>query len=338
MILVTGGTGLVGSHLLYKLLEKGLSVKALCRPESNTDQVKKIFSFYGNNAIKLANRINWITADLLEYYSLNDALKDVTQVYHCGAMVSFNPKDAHLMYRINVEGTANLINACIEKKISKFCYVSSIATLGSAINGETIDEETFWQPDDNHTVYSQSKFRAEMEVWRGTKEGLNAVVVNPSVIIGPGEITRSSGLLFQSVLNGMNYYTSGITGFVDVRDVVKAMIMLMEADITNDRFLLNAENISYQQFFTAVAKSLKATPPGKKATLFMTSLAWRVERIKYWLTGKAPRISKETAKTAHKKSYYSSKKIIDRMGFQFTPIEKTIEETCSFLKNNYWQL
>ncbi|TAJ13593.1 NAD-dependent epimerase/dehydratase family protein [Marinilabiliaceae bacterium JC017] len=338
MILVTGGTGLVGSHLLYKLLEKGLSVKALCRPESNTDQVKKVFSFYGHNAIKLANRINWITADLLDYYSLSDALKDVTQVYHCGAMVSFNPKDAQVMYRINVEGTANLINACIEKKINKFCYVSSIATLGSTINGKPIDEETTWQADDNHSVYSQSKFRAEMEVWRGTKEGLKAVVVNPSVIIGPGEITRSSGLLFQSVRNGMNYYTSGITGFVDVRDVVKAMIMLMESGIANDRFLLNAENMSYQQFFTAVAKALNATPPKKEATPYMTSLAWRFEKIKYWLTGKAPRISKETAKTAHKKSHYSSKKIIDQMGFEFTPIEKTIEETGSFLNNNYRKL
>ena len=231
MILVTGGTGLIGSHLLYRLLANGYKVKALCRKGSSKKDVKDLFDFY--EASPLFFKIEWVEGDVQDYYSILNALHHVTHVYHCAAMVSFRPSDRKMMYSVNVEGTANVVDACIEKKITKLCHVSSIATLGKSHNGSLIDEECYWQSDDNHSFYSQTKYKAEMEVWRGIKEGLKAVIVNPSVVIGPGNPNKSSGELLQKVSKGMRFYTSGSTGFVPVKDVVCSMICLMNSRITS---------------------------------------------------------------------------------------------------------
>ncbi|MCU4174493.1 NAD-dependent epimerase/dehydratase family protein [Carboxylicivirga sp. N1Y90] len=332
MILVTGGTGLVGSHLLFQLVKDGQQVRALRRANSCIDELKKVFEFYQEDSSDLFQKIEWFEGDLLNYFSLKDALLGVSKVYHCAAMVSFKPSDAMEMFSTNVEGTANLVNACIELNVPRFCFVSSIATLGKPLEGEVIDESTFWQNDDNHSVYSQSKFRAEMEVWRGTKEGLNAVVVNPSVILGPVGLERSTGQLFKSVMNGVRFYTAGATGFVGVRDVVKVMIALANSDVVNERYVINAENIAYKKFMAMAAGALNVKAPKVKAVRWMVSLAWRIERLRYYITRKEPRLTKETARTSQHKSFYSDAKLQAYMPFKYISIQDSIENTAKYLK------
>ncbi len=330
MIFVTGGTGLVGSHLLYKLASEGHKIRALCRPGRSLDDVGKIFQFYKGG--HLLNQVEWYEGDLLDYFSLRDALKGATHVYHCAAMVSFKPSDAAEMFATNVEGTANLINASIEVRIDKLCFVSSIATLGSTINGDAIDESTFWQNDDNHSVYSQSKFKSEMEVWRGTKEGLKAIIVNPSVIIGPVAMKRSTGQLFKTVLNGMKFYTIGATGFVDVRDVVSSMIKLTNSDVENERFVINSENLSYKTFLGMIADALHVKTPKYQAQRWVVSLAWRFERLRYYLTRKEPRLTKETARTSQHQSTYSNVKYKEYHDTTHIPIKESIQNTVEYLQ------
>ncbi|WP_430813891.1 NAD-dependent epimerase/dehydratase family protein [Carboxylicivirga sp. RSCT41] len=327
MILVTGATGLVGSHLLNALIKKGNKVRALYRFEDSKATVKAIFEHYNTNNFE---SIEWFKADLMDYFLLRDAMKDIDTIYHCAAMVSFKPSDRNAMFTINVEGTANLVNAAIELGISRFCHVSSIATLGKSQNGELIDESTFWQNDDNHSVYSQSKFRAEMEVWRGTKEGLNAVVVNPSVIIGPCPDEQSSGQLINTLSKNMTFYTGGGTGFVDVRDVVDAMIAICSSEYVNERFVINGENLKYQELMNTAARIFKVKPPNIKANRILTGLAWRFERLKYMLWRTAPKMTKETARTSQNQSKYSSEKLINAFGNNFYSIEEALVNVAEF--------
>ncbi|MCU4156561.1 NAD-dependent epimerase/dehydratase family protein [Carboxylicivirga sp. A043] len=327
MILVTGATGLVGSHLLNALIQKGEPIRALYRSEESKATVKAIFEHYQTVGL---DSIEWIQADLTDYFLLKDAMKDVDTIYHCAAMVSFKPSDRDEMFNINVEGTANLVNAAIELGVKRFCHVSSIATLGKSQNGELIDETTFWQNDDNHSVYSQSKFRAEMEVWRGTKEGLNAVVVNPSVIIGPCPDDKSSGQLINTLSKNMLFYTGGGTGFVDVRDVVKAMINICNSEYVNERFVINSENLKYQDLMNTAAHVFQVKAPNVKANRALTGLAWRFERLKYMLWGKAPKMTKETARTSQNQSKYSSKKLVDAFGNGFYSIEEALVNVAEF--------
>ncbi len=333
MIFVTGGTGLVGSHLLYNLTCEGHKIRALYRDENRIEVVKQLFNHYGANAEQLMANIEWVKGDLLDYFLLIDALKDVKQVYHCAAMVSFKPNEAKEMFNTNVDGTANLVNASIEKNIDCFCFVSSIATLGGSQNGAPIDESTLWQNDDNHSVYSQSKFRSEMEVWRGTKEGLKAVVVNPSVIIGPVGEDRSTGPLLKTVRDGLKFYTMGSTGFVDVRDVVKAMISLCNSDITNERFIINSENLSYQSFLQLASEVFGVKAPKYKAGRILTGIAWRLERLKYYILRREPSMTKETARTSQHKSVYSDAKLQSLYPLDYIPIKDALFNANQFIKN-----
>ena len=246
MILVTGATGLLGSHFLLDITRSGNPVRALKRKSSNTDMIRKIFSYYVDNPDILLNRIEWVDGDLLDFASIENALDGVDEVYHAGAIVSFYPKDHKAMLNVNINGTANLVNLSLEKNIDKFCYVSSVATLGRADQNGLTSEETHWQQNSKNSVYSISKYGAEREVWRGMEEGLNAVIINPSVILGPGFWDDNSGL-FKLVWKGLKYYTQGINGFVDVRDVARAMRIVMEQNQFNNRFIVSSENVSYQQ-------------------------------------------------------------------------------------------
>ena len=321
MILVTGGTGLVGSHLLNRLIKDGEKVRALYRSESSKAIVKQVLDYYNTEGY---NNIEWIEGDLMDYFLLRDALKDVNTVYHCAAMVSFKPSDRKAMFHVNAEGTANLVNAAIECQVPRFCHVSSIATLGKSQNGELIDEGSFWQNDDNHSVYSQSKYRAEMEVWRGTKEGLNAIVVNPSVIIGPCPPEKSSGQLISTLSKNMLFYTDGGTGFVDVRNVVDAMVELAQSDARNERFIVNGENLKYKELMNTAANVFKVKPPHIKANRLLTGIAWRLERLKYMLWGKEPKMTKETARTSQNQSRYSSDKLTSLLEIKYRSIEEAL--------------
>lgn len=338
MILVTGGTGLVGAHLLYELTNSGLRVKALRRQQSNTDWVKKIFSYYTNTVDELFARIDWVEGDILDYLSLEEALQGVTCIYHCAAIVSFHGDDNDMMLNNNVKGTGNLIDAAIHNGVSRFCHVSSIAALGKTQDGSEINEETYWTPSKRKSGYSLSKFFSEMEVWRGIEEGVDAVIVNPSIIMGPGNWEIGSPKIFQSIWKGLNYYTKGISGFVDVRDVVKAMIQLMAdsqfEQVKNQRFILNAGNMSYQDFFNKIADGLNKPRPRSFASDVKLHIAWRMAKAASFFTGKRPVITRDAVSGTNQKNQYSGEKIKLTNGFEYRSLDSSITDIAEiFLKD-----
>ncbi len=327
MDLVTGGTGLIGSHLLYELVKDGTRVKAIRRSTSNLDRVKKTFSYYSDDAAGIFSRIEWVEGDLLDPESLMDAMQGIERVYHCAAMVSFVTRHKRQMMENNVIGTANVVNACLAQQINKLCFVSSTATIGTHPGGMA-DETMIWKYSKHQSAYAVSKFRSEMEVWRGIGEGLNAVIVNPSIVIGPGDWGRSSSSLFKPVWKGLGFYTSGTTGYVDVWDVVHAMIELMESAITGERFILSSENLSYRDVFTLIANALGKKPPKHYASPFLTGLTWRIDWLMSKLLFRLPLFTRDTARSAHYKACFSNKKIRDLTGIDFKPIKRSISETA----------
>jgi nucleoside-diphosphate-sugar epimerase len=316
MILVTGGTGLVGSHLIKALLSQGKQVKALHRKE---------VPFFDKN-------LHWIEGDILDVFALEEAMQDVEQVYHCAAVVSFHHNDVKEMFKINIEGTANVVNACILKNVQKLCFVSSVAALGRIRDGEEVTEEMNWTEKTSNSNYGKSKYLAEMEVWRGIGEGLKAVIVNPVIILGEGDWNKGSSGIFKSAFNEFAWYTDGVTGFVDVRDVVKAMVELMNSDIAAERFILSEANYSYKEVFTLMAKYFNKKPPHKKATKFISQVVWRLEGIKATIAGTKPLLTRETAATAQAVVHFNNKKLLKFLpGFLYTPIEETIKRVCKEL-------
>jgi len=330
MILVTGGTGLLGSHLLYSLVNSGKTVRAIKRAASNLTEVKYVFSFYSANSDELFSKIEWYDADILIPESLVEAFIGVNYVYHCAAMVSFNPKDKALLIKNNLQGTANVVDACLTFKIKKLVHVSSTAALGKASDNELVNEEMVWAPESKNTGYSISKFKSEMEVWRGMEEGLNAVIVNPSVIFGPGFWSKGSSSMFKRIKGGLRFYTTGGTGFVGVNDVVSSMISLMESDISGERFIINSENLSYLKVFSMIAKACGVRTPNIEATPFLGGLAWRLDHFKSWF-GFRRAITKEAISAGRNTSSFSNKKIIEKTNIEFESIEKVIAETARHL-------
>ncbi|WP_179349282.1 NAD-dependent epimerase/dehydratase family protein [Winogradskyella pacifica] len=337
MILVTGGTGLVGSHLLFQLLKSDEPIRAIYRREKTLARVKNVFSYFSDNAETLFNKIEWVEADINDIPKLEAAFKDITHVYHCAAFVSFEPNRYNDLRKINIKGTANIVNLSISHQIKKLCYVSTIAAIGHHSNPEKlIDEQTDWNPEDDNSVYAITKYGAELEVWRGTQEGLDAVIVNPGIILGAGYWNGgSSGNLFKRLHKGMTYYTTGITGYIDVWDVVSAMEQLMHSNIKNEGFILVAENLSFETFFTKTAKSLEVKPPTKQAKSWLLGIAWRLDWLKHLLTGKRRSLSKQTAKSAISVTNYDASKIINSLNFEFKPIDKSIEEVSKLFLKDY---
>ena len=330
MVLVTGGTGFIGSHIIHYLLDKGYSVRAIKRPESSFHIIERVFSFYQSERSDIKNKIEWMDADITDIFSLETCFEGISDVYHAAAIVSFQPGDHGAMQRVNIQGTANMVNVAIEKKIRKFCHVSSIAAIGRADNESVIDENVVWKASRNNSNYATSKYGAEREVWRGIVEGLSAVIVNPSIVLGPGEINSGSTKLIRAVEKGLKFYTLGINGVVDVRDVAQIMIRLKESDIAGERFILSSENITYRTLFRYIAKELNKPEPLFKARKWMGELAWRGEYLRYLITRNKPLITKETARTANKIYKYSADKIKNTLGFQFRPVEQTIKDSCKF--------
>lgn len=329
MILVTGGTGLVGAHLLYFLTQENDMVLATYRTKAKLKNVKKVFSFYTNNIEKHFSKINWVKADITDVTLLENvfSLNNISQIYHCAALVSFTPKDYHKMRQINIDGTANLINFSIENNIDKFCFVSSIAAIGDAVNSQPISEENEWNDQAQKSGYSITKFGAEMEVWRGSQEGLDVIIVNPGVILGAG-FTQGSSKIFTQIKNGFNFYTEGSTGFIGVQDVVQSMIKLMQSNITNERFILVSENKTFKEVFFAIADEFDVKRPSIKIGKIATSFFWRFDWFLTKLTRKEPLLTKNAARSSHKKEKYTSKKIISNLGIEFKSINNVIKKTC----------
>jgi len=329
MILVTGGTGLVGSHLLFDLVKKGENIRAMKRENSSLQDVRDCFAYYSDKADELFEKIEWVNGNMLDTDSLGNALEGIKRVYHCAALVSFKKADKDKMKNINVEGTQNIVDACLDHKIEKLCFVSSVAALGTPEEKEDIVSETTpWSPEDKRSGYSISKFNSELEVWRGIEEGLDAVIVNPSIILGPGQWHRGSSLLFTTVAKGMKYFTRGITGYVDVRDVSKAMVQLMDSDIKNERFLLNADNCSYEFIFKSIAKALNLPEPSKYASPLLTGIGWRLAYLKKIFLFKEPGFTRATARSSHNRTFYSNQKIKDALNFEFISVENSIKDAA----------
>lgn len=334
MILVTGGTGLVGGHLLYRLTLKEEKVRALRRSTSSISQSEKIFSFYTTHPEKLFSKIEWMEGDILDINSLLQAMDGIEKVYHTAAIVSFDPQDETNIMETNVAGTANVVNACLEKKVKKLCYVSSVAALGRAGTEGVTTEKVEWKSGQKTSPYAFSKYEAEREVWRGIAEGLKAVIVNPAIILGTGNFNTGSSRMFQTVYNGLKFYTRGINGYVDVNDVAKAMILLMEGNFSGERFILSSENLSYKKLFEIMARSLGVEPPGHKAGLVLSELSWRLLKVHSLLTGKKPLITRQTAKTANQFYRYSNEKFVKATGMHFMPMAESIKRTSrTFLKD-----
>ncbi|GAB4252403.1 MAG: NAD-dependent epimerase/dehydratase family protein [Saprospiraceae bacterium] len=325
-ILVTGGTGFIGAYLLHYLLQQGYSdIRAIKRPGSPMDLVSSI-----------ADRIEWVEADVCDVADLALAMKGVKKVYHSAAVVSFNDADARRMQQVNVEGTANVVNLALDEGVEKLLHVSSIAALGSPKDSDTISEATKWEPGHRGTNYGLTKHLAEMEVWRGRAEGLPVAVVNPANVLGSGfwRGRTSTGKLFHTIWQGLKFYPPGSTGWVDVRDVVRFMVKLMESDIEGERYILSAENRTFKWVFDRIAAALDVPPPSIRANAFLREMAWRAAWLQSKLTGTPPLITKETARSsATTKLYDNSKSLSAFDGFQYTPIESTIDEMAEqFLK------
>ena len=326
MILVTGGTGLLGSHLLYALASKGEKIRALKRESSNLEEVKKVFSCYPCDSDKLFNRIEWQNADLTVPESIGEALDEVNRVYHAAAYVSFDPRDRKKIIENNRLVTASLVNACLEKKDIRFLHVSSTSALGAAINGEEVRENIIWTPGKMNTGYSVSKFLSEMEVWRGMEENLDALIVNPSIILGPGFWHKGSSSMFSNIKKGLRFYMNGVTGYVGVEDAVKCMIALMDSTISHERFILSAENLSYKEIFTLIASEMKVKAPSIEATPLLAGLAWRLDAFRSLFGGKRV-ITRETVRAGRSKVFFSNEKIKNQLGYEFESIKEVIRKT-----------
>ncbi len=323
MILVTGATGFLGAELVFQLLQTEDKVR--CTQKESSVIPKKLIPY--------AHKIEWVIADILDFSDLEAAFENVTKVYHCAALVSFDKKLKEEMLLVNSEGTANVVNLCLQFNIKKLIHVSSIAALGNSKTSEKINETYFWEGFESHDAYSVSKYRGEMEVWRGINEGINAVIVNPSVIIGVDAGTAGSGALFETIKNGFTYYTQGATGFVDVKDVAKCMILLMQSEVINQRFIINAENLTYKDLFTSSAEAFGNKKPLKLAKPWMLAVTWRLNSLKNIFTGKNDGLNKTIANTASKVSEYDNQKIKTLLNYQFIPLQKTITEIVNSLKS-----
>lgn len=333
MILLTGATGFLGSHVLYKLLQNGENVRATKRVTSSLENVKRIFRFYGEEKIALLENVEWIDADLMDVFAVEDAVKGMDEIYHCAAVVSFSPKDKEVMLKTNARGTENLVNAALEAGVKKFCHVSSIAALGRNTTKDIVTEKIWWKPSPKNSDYSVSKYRAEREVWRASEEGLNVVIVNPSVIIGPGDFTSGAYKMMQQAYKGIPFYTDGATAFVDVRDVADTMIRLMKSDAKNERYIVSAANMSYRMFFDLLHDSFGKKRPSIKASKTIVQLARYADKVKSVFTGKEHVITADTVNAVSSAHQYDNSKLIKKLGVKYIPVTQSTKEMCEvFLK------
>lgn len=319
MILVTGGAGLLGAELITQLLAEG-------------KQVRAIYNKTPLPEFKSAN-LQQLQCNILDVIGLEEAMKGIEQVYHCAAIVTFNPKRKQEMFKINIEGTANVVNAALDAGVKKMVYVSSVAALGRIREDGPVNETMNWTEETSNSAYGQSKYLAEMQVWRGIGEGLDAVIVNPVIIVGPGDWNNGSSKIIKNAFDEFPWFTNGMSGFVDVRDVATAMIQLMSSNITGERFILSAENRSYRDVLDLMAKAFKKRPPYKEVTSFIANMIWRLEAIKSFFTGKEPLITKETTKTALAKVNFDNSKLKKYLpGFNYRKLEDSITYTCDVLQ------
>jgi len=337
MILVTGGTGLVGSHLLLELVKSGNKVRAIHRKDSNLQAVKKVFSYYipADEIDFLFSKIEWKEADLNDIQALTEAFTGITNVYHCAALISFDTSDEKALRKINIEGTANIVNLCVAFNIEKLCYISSIATMDISLGEKFVTENFTWNQEKYHNEYAISKHGAEIEVWRGTQEGVPAIILNPGVILGPGFWNTGSSQLFKKIDKGLNYHFPKTTGFVGVRDLVNAAITVMGSNIQNEQYIMVAENLSFTEVLGLVAGSIQKPSPKKPLKPWMVYIGWIYQSFANSLFGTKKLITREDYKSLFKHSFYSSAKLKSDFSFKYTPIKEVILETGKIFRKEH---
>ena len=337
MILVTGGTGLVGSHLLLDLAKSGIHVRAIYRTPGSLTAVKNVFSYShsAETTDELFNRIEWVRADITDIPSLQQAFVDIDEVYHCAAVVSFDPSRDTQLRKVNIEGTANIVNFCIKNEIKKLGFVSSIATFDLQPGEKEITESSFWNKELNHNMYAITKYGAEMEVWRASQEGIPVIIVNPGVIIGPGFWNNGSGRIFKKVASGLKYFFPKITGFVGVWDVVRSIRELMASPIKNEQFIVVSENTSFKKIFSLTAEALQKPAPSKKLKKWMIFTGWLWQEVAGIFSDKERQLGRRSSKSLYEHSYYSSEKLKAALSYKFEPIPEVILRTAKAYKSDH---
>lgn len=319
MVLVTGGTGFLGAYIIQELIRQGYRVRAIRR-------TKQLPSFI---APDILNRAEWVEGDVLDVVSLEEALVGVESVIHSAAVISFLKKERRLMYQVNHEGTANMVNMALEKNVKRFIYISSVAALGRSAGGGHVNEEKKWEESKVNTHYAKSKHKAELEVWRGISEGLEAVILNPSTILGHGNWDHGSSSIFRNIHKGVGWYSPGVNGFVDVEDVARATRLILESGISGERFIVNGDNWSFRKLQETIAGAFGKKIPVREATPLLLGLAWRVEKLKSVFSGSKPLLTKESVRIAVSKTWFENDKLLNALpDFSFTPLEETIKRAC----------
>ncbi|MEZ0610013.1 NAD-dependent epimerase/dehydratase family protein [Fibrella sp. WM1] len=334
LTLVTGATGLIGSHVVRYLLQLGRPVAALYRPENGYGLLTDV-----------ADQLTWHEGDVLDIPSLEAAITPGADVVHCAAIVSFVPKDRARMEQVNEEGTANIVNVCLKAGVRKLAYLSSVAALGrpEVKGGEpdasavglpaiVVTEEQKWQESPLNSAYAKTKYRAELQVWRGSAEGLPVVIVNPSVVLGAGDWTRSSTQLIKYAYDEKPFYTDGTINYVDVLDVAEAIVKLLHSELVDQRFILNAGTIPYRDFLTQLAQALGKRPPSRRVPPGLANVLWRVEAVRSWLTGRAPLITRETALSASHRYTYPGDPITKAIDFRYHSLADTLHRIAQTIK------
>ena len=320
MILVTGGTGFLGAYIIKNLVEKGHAVRAIRRSAKAP--------FFIDSAIW--EKVEWVDGDVLDVVSLSDAMQGIDSVVHSAAVVSFTREKRKEMYKVNIEGTENVVNIALESGVRRLLHVSSVAALGRTTNASTVTEEKRWEDNKNNTHYAITKHHAELHAWRGIAEGLEGVIINPSTILGYGNWHQSSGAIFKNSYKSFPWYTKGVNGFVGVEDVADAAVRLLLSDLNERRFIVNAENRSFESLLTKLAEGFGKKPPHRYANRTMSEVAWRMEGLKAFFTGSKPFLSKETAKVAHSQTSFDNMALLNALpGFRFTPLDAVIEKACA---------
>jgi len=325
-ILLTGGTGFLGSYILAALVQQGYTVYALRRDSTIPHWIDPA----------VMGKVQWINGDVLDIVGLEEAMENIDAVIHAAAIISFTASERKALYQINVEGTANIVNACLEKKVNRLVHISSVAALGRKVGGGHVDETAKWEENPLQTHYARSKYKAELHVWRGHCEGLDTVILNPSTILGFGDWTKSSCAIFKQMHDGFKWYTPGLNGFVDVQDVAKATLLLLEEGKNGERYVVNGDTWSFQKLQAQIANGFNKPVPRLKANAFILGLAWRIEAIRSMITGKKPLLTRESAQVAQSKTAFDKRKLLSTFpSFQYTPLTKTIEQACARYSQHY---
>jgi dihydroflavonol-4-reductase len=319
MVFVTGGTGFLGAYIIRQLVEQGIPVRAIKRTSPLPFFIPR----------QILDKVEWVDGDVLDVVSLNDAMKGAVSVIHSAAIVSFARQNRKEMYKVNVEGTENVVNAAIENGISRIIHVSSVAALGRTSKEEMVSESKKWEENSNNTHYAISKHHAEMQVWRGFAEGLGGAIINPSTILGFGNWHQSSCSIFKNAYRGFPWYTNGINGFVGVEDVAAAAVQLLFSEVDHQRFVVNAENWSFRQLLSTIAENFGKRAPHREASPAMGAFAWRMEALRAFFKSEKPLLTRETARVAHSKTSFDNRALLGMLpGFSYTPLQQVIKNSC----------